>query len=97
MLAVSRGRLVCLSTPAGKRGFFYEAWHGTGIWERVRITADQCPRIDPDFLAEELRTLGERWYRQEYQCSFEDVVSALFSEADIAAAALDPPLPLFAG
>jgi hypothetical protein len=26
MLAVSGGRLVCLSTPFGKRGFFYEAW-----------------------------------------------------------------------
>src|SRR5438445_2775179 len=29
MLAVSRGRLVCLSTPFGKRGFFYEAWENS--------------------------------------------------------------------
>src|ERR671912_1495796 len=26
MLAVSSGRLICLSTPFGKQGFFYEAW-----------------------------------------------------------------------
>ena len=26
MLAVSKGRLICLSTPYGKRGFFWDAW-----------------------------------------------------------------------
>jgi hypothetical protein len=26
MLAVSRGSLVCLSTPFGKRGFFFQEW-----------------------------------------------------------------------
>jgi len=26
MLAVSGGRLICMSTPWGKRGFFYESW-----------------------------------------------------------------------
>jgi hypothetical protein len=30
MLAVSRGRLICLSTPFGKRGFFYEEWERCG-------------------------------------------------------------------
>src|SRR5262245_5269437 len=37
MLAVSQGRLVALSTPFGKRGWFYQEWHGTGSWERARI------------------------------------------------------------
>ena len=26
MLAVSSDRIVCLSTPFGKRGFFFEEW-----------------------------------------------------------------------
>ena len=30
MLAISRGKLICLSTPYGKRGFFYEAWASGG-------------------------------------------------------------------
>jgi hypothetical protein len=51
MLAVSRGQLVCLSTPFGKRGWFYDEWHGSQTWERVKITATHCPRIDPGFLA----------------------------------------------
>src|SRR5215813_7298941 len=49
MLAVSRGRLIALSTPFGKRGFFFEEWSDAArAWERIRITAEECPRISPD-------------------------------------------------
>jgi hypothetical protein len=44
MLAVSRGRLVALSTPFGRRGWFYHEWAGSGPWDRVRITWRDCPR-----------------------------------------------------
>jgi len=83
MLAVSRGRLLALSTPFGKRGWFYEAHEGNGPWQRVRITAEECPRISPEFLAEERQEIGDRWYRQEYECSFEDVIDAVFRQEDI--------------
>lgn len=95
MLAVSRGRLVALSTPFGKRGWFYEAWEGSGPWERVRITAHQCPRLSAEFLAEEKRAMGERWYRQEYLCSFEDCVGAVFNYHDIMQAISPDVEPLF--
>ncbi len=94
MLAVSQGRLVALSTPFGKRGWFHEAWQD-GDWQRVRITADECPRISSEFLAEERRALGERWYRQEYCCSFEDTIDAVFSADDIHACLSDDVRPLF--
>src|SRR5215467_786033 len=35
MLATSNGRLIGLSTPFGKRGWFYESWHGDESWHRV--------------------------------------------------------------
>src|SRR5262249_37138891 len=95
MLSVSRGRLLALSTPFGKRGWFWEEWDSARRWERVRITADQCPRISPEFLAEEQQALGERWYRQEYLCSFEDTIDTVFREEDIRAAADDATKPLF--
>ena len=95
--AVSKGKLLALSTPFGKRGWFYEAWSGADHWNRVKVTADQCPRISPEFLAEEVRALGERWYRQEYACSFEETIDAVFSSADIAAALTDSVKPLFGG
>jgi Terminase large subunit, T4likevirus-type, N-terminal len=97
MLAVSRGRLVALSTPFGKRGWFHDEWHGEGAWQRVKIKASECPRIEPSFLAEERRALGERWFRQEYECSFEDVVDAVFAYSDIQAALSDDVKPLFEG
>jgi hypothetical protein len=95
MLAVSHGRLVALSTPFGKRGWFHDEWHSTGPWQRVRITAEECPRISRGFLAEERRALGERFYRQEYLTSFEDVIDAVFSYADIQAAISSEVKPLF--
>jgi hypothetical protein len=92
MLAVSRGRLVCLSTPFGKRGFFYEEWISDNPWERVEIRAKDCPRIDPEFLEEEKAALGERWFRQEYFCSWEETIDAVFAHADVMAA-IDNDLP----
>jgi hypothetical protein len=83
MLAVSRGRLIALSTPFGKRGWFYEEWTGANAWRRVKVTAEQCARIDPAFLAEERAALGPRWYAQEYGCEFMEMIGAVFSGADI--------------
>jgi hypothetical protein len=97
MLAVSRGRLIALSTPFGQRGWFHAEWAGPADWQRVMITADQCPRIAPEFLIEERQALGKRWYRQEYECNFEETTDAVFAHADIAAALRDDLRPLFAG
>lgn len=95
MLAVSGGQLVALSTPFGKRGWFWEEWSGFRPWQRIQIRADQCSRIAPEFLAEERQALGDRWFQQEYCCSFEDAVGAVFSSVDIAAARSDEVTPLF--
>jgi hypothetical protein len=57
-------------------------------------THSQCPRNSAEFLAEERRALGERWYRQEYLCSFADTIDAVFSWADIQAAMSDDVKPL---
>lgn len=97
MLAVSRGRLIAMSSPFGKRGWFYESWSGSERWERVSIRADQCPRISAEFLAEERACLGARWYAQEYECSFEELVGAVFAQADIDAALSGDVEPLYAG
>jgi hypothetical protein len=88
MLAVSRGRLIALSTPFGQRGWFFEEWQGTGPWKKVRITWRDCPRITPDFIAEEHRALGEAWVRQEYECEFtalEGLVYPDFQQALVSA------------
>jgi hypothetical protein len=70
MLAVSRGRLIALSTPFGQRGWFYHEWQADNAFKKIRITWKDCPRIGADFLAEERRALGPAWVAQEYECEF---------------------------
>jgi hypothetical protein len=73
MLAASRGDLWLMSTPFGKRGFFYDEWtEGGSGWERVSGLATECSRIDAAFLDDERRALGESWFAQEYLCEFVD-------------------------
>src|SRR5262249_2905072 len=68
---VKDGELIALSTPAGQAGWFYEQWeHGGDVWERTKITAGECRRIESSFLEEELRRFGPMIYRQEYECEF---------------------------
>lgn len=96
MLAVSGGRLVLLSTPFGKRGFFYREWtDGGAAWQRFTVTAQDCPRIPPDYLGEERRKLGPLFYAQEFECRFIDATNALFSSADIDAMLDNDIAPLF--
>src|SRR5262245_50606492 len=78
MLATSKGRLVALTTPAGKRGWFYEAWISDSPWHRVRVPASMCPRISKEFLAEELRELGQSRFSEEYELEFIDPDTAAF-------------------
>jgi tRNA(Met) C34 N-acetyltransferase TmcA len=77
------GRLIALTTPAGKRGWFFEAWTGTQDWHRVRVTAEDCPRISKEFLAEELRELGAQRFSEEYGLAFLDPDEAVFPTAII--------------
>ena len=79
MLAVSRGTLWMMSTPFGRKGFFYEAWeHGGDEWARVSVTAEACRRIPHAFLTRERKATGERAYRQEYLCEFLDAEEGIF-------------------
>jgi hypothetical protein len=70
MLAVKKGRLIALSTPFGQRGWFFDEWEGEGPWKKVKVTWKECQRISADFIAEELRAMGQGWVDQEYNCLF---------------------------
>jgi hypothetical protein len=97
MLAVSGGALIMLSTPAGKRGVFFEEWTNGEGWERYGVPATDCPRIGEDFLEEEWRTLPTRIFRQEYECSFEDLEDQVFRFEEVEQAITPDVAPLFGG
>ena len=95
MLAVSQGTLWLMSTPWGKQGFFYETWaHGGAEWERILAPATECPRIERKFLEKERDEIGERCFRQEYLCEFEDSVSCMFDRDLVERAFTDDVEPL---
>lgn len=81
MLAVSGGDLVAMSTPWGRRGWWYDAWEasvaGSQEWHRFEVPATMCPRIDPAFLEEERVALGAD-FDSEYMCQFVSSSATVF-------------------
>jgi hypothetical protein len=89
VLAVSGGDLWCLSTPNGKRGFFWDAWTKQGeAWTRISVPATECARIPAAFLEEERQTQPDSWFRQEYLCEFVQDFEGLF-DMDLVDAAFE--------
>jgi hypothetical protein len=83
MLAVSKGKVVLLSTPKGKRGFFYDAYkdaheNNRESWHYLEIKADDCPRITQEYLLSEKERNPDWVFEQEYYCVFISNVSNIF-------------------
>jgi len=89
MLAVSKGRLIEMSSPNGKRGHFYENWqHGADV-ERIKIIGRECPRIGAEFLEKMRQKLGPMLFAQEFEGEFIDAESSAFSSEMIELALVD--------
>jgi len=96
MLAVSGGRIVLLSSPFGKRGFFHHEWtEGGPDWERVEVAAYQCPRIGKAWLDKERATIGDWWFEQEYLCRFKETTDQVFGYDEVMGALSADVAPLF--
>src|SRR5258708_4221761 len=90
-------KVIVMSTPFGTRGFYWEEYKRildqkmsilfdgeSGRWLYIEVPAEECPRITPEFLAEEKETMGEWWFEQEYHNKFMDALTAAFRSEDIA-------------
>jgi hypothetical protein len=97
MLAVSKGKMMCISTPWGRRGWFWQQFAGDDpTWTRFVVPATLCPRIDPAVIEEQRRLLGERWARQEFGAEFIEAEGQFFSTESIEAA-FDTDVPAIRG
>lgn len=97
MLALG-AELEVLSTPFGRRGWFFEILDSPqrlSMFRAWKVTAHQVPRITPEFLEEERLELGDRWFRQDYELAFSDAIDAVFSADVIEGAREDGIRPLF--
>lgn len=106
MLAASQGSIIGLSTPFGKRGWFWREWEGRdaeGVpmanpiekWDRYAVTADMVPRFTKAFLASELARKGRRKFQQEYYLEFVEADDAVFRQEDIDRLVKEDLKPLF--
>lgn len=89
MTTISKGRIVLLSTPFGRRGFFWEQWDSSDGWFRHHVPWTECPRITPDHIERERSRHGDLWVSQEYECLFHGSGSGLFNPDDFL---VDPEL-----
>jgi hypothetical protein len=81
---------IWMSSPAGKKGAFFEAWeNGDDYWERFLVPATECPRITADFLELERRKYGDLYLRQEYMCEFVDSINSVFTHEQVMSAMAD--------
>jgi hypothetical protein len=104
MVAVSGGSIWLLSTPAGRRGFFWEEWQraenaapgktGDADTVRLKVTAPECGRIPKKFLEEQRAARGDLFFRQEYLCEFVGDGSSLFAREMVEGLVTDLILPL---
>jgi hypothetical protein len=89
MLAVSGGRQIDMSSPNGRRGYFFENWERGEAIERIKITGRQCPRISAEFLDQQRKKLGPTLFAQEFEGEFTDADTSAFSSELIELALTD--------
>ena len=84
MLAATDGALWILSTPRGRKGFFYEEWMakdgGTHPWFRLSAGAETSGRIQPGYLATERRRKTADQFASEFECAFVSQDRQVFAE-----------------
>lgn len=79
MLSVTGGSMDLISTPRGKRGFFYKCSldeHFTKFY----INAEDCPRHTKEFLEKQKKRFSPMRYAMEYKALFLDEFKQVFSD-----------------
>ena len=91
MVAATRGQIIALSTPQGKRGFFYEACTNSAAWQCIRVTAEESIRLNPEDLEVERQSMDALSFNREFMCEFADESEQYFS-SEIIEAMFDPAI-----
>ena len=76
-IAGKEGRLSLISTPKGKRGWFYEAW-SSGVFSRHEVHYSMAPHITKNDLEGMRASMSPLEWEQEMELKFLDELNALF-------------------
>lgn len=77
MLAVTKGKIILLSTPFGKGGYFYNSFSDYNF-KQFHISSENCHRIDRSFLEKEKERMSKLEYAQEYLGEFVEEFNQFF-------------------
>jgi len=77
MLAVTKGKLILLSTPFGRGGYFFDSF-GDIDFKQFHLSSEDCPRIPKEFLNKEKTRMTRNEYAQEYLGEFMEEFNQLF-------------------
>lgn len=77
MMATTKGEQWLLSTPYGKKGYFYDCFNDPSF-SSFHISSEDCPRVDKDYLALEKQRKTKLGYAQEYLGQFVDELRQFF-------------------
>jgi hypothetical protein len=89
-----RGEAKALSTPFGKRGWYFDEWTSGEGWQRHIIQATECPRISPEFLDSERKSMPRAVFQSEYMCEFTETTDSVFGYDEVMAAISSDVQPL---
>lgn len=95
MLGPKQGKLILLSTPWGKRGYFYKVWEHRYNWKKYKLTADKCSHLTKEFLDDEREEHGDFMFKQEYLCEFVDTEDQFFNSELIEKALSNEVQPIY--
>ena len=79
MLAITKGKIILLSTPLGKKGYFYRSFTDP-TFKSFHVSAEDCPRKNQDFLDQERARMTAAQYAQEYLGMFVDKLMQIFPD-----------------
>ena len=79
MAARKDARMVLLSTPFGRKGYFANTFNDP-TFTKFHVSSEECPRIGKDFLAQEKARLSKLVYMQEYMGEFVDELLQWFPD-----------------
>ena len=79
-----KSRLILLSTPKGKRGFFFKEWMDAPEEAKTMVLVTEISRISKEWIEQERNKLPDWLFRQEYLCEFVDNELSVFGSDMIA-------------
>ena len=82
----ANGRIIVVSTPNGKRNFFYEMWSNAGgqysAIKRMQLDWNVHPDRDEAWFAQIRESMSKQDFAREYLCSFTQAAGRAVYEAD---------------